>query len=72
MSNRTGGTGCGWFLGIVAVIAAVWSLGISGGVALDSMASGADLGALTDTSDVAGLLFIVALIALGMAKRERR
>lgn len=72
MSNRTGGTGCGWGLGIVALIMAIGSLYISGAVGVASLSPGADYGALLEALDLGGVLVIVALVALGMAKRERR
>jgi len=71
VSNRSGGTGCGWGLGILALLAAVVSLGISGGVAVGSVTDGA-VGLPAETHDLAGLLLVVALIALGLARREER
>ena len=58
-------------MGIVALVAAVASLGISGGVAIGSVTSGA-AGLEAETHDLAGLLVIVALIALGLARTQRR
>ena len=66
--NRSGGTGCGWGLGIIAMIAAVVSLGISGGVAVGSVTDGV-IGLPSEVADLAGILFLVALVALGMARR---
>ena len=62
--NRSGGTGCGWGLGIIALIAAIGSLYISGAVAVGGLAG--------ESHDLAGVLVIVALVALGMARREER
>ena len=71
MSNKSG-SGCGgWLLGIVALLAVLASLGISGGVAVGSVTSGA-VGLPGESHDLAGLLVIVALIALGLARTQER
>ena len=64
----SGGTGCGWLFGIVALVIALGSLGVSIGVGAGSLTNGT-IGLPEDVHDVAGVLFVVALVALGLAKR---
>ena len=72
MSNKSGGgSGCGWVLGIGALAAAAYSLWISCAVGVGSVTDGA-VGLPAESHDLAGVLVIVALIALGMARREER
>ena len=70
--NRSGGTGCGWMLGFIAMAAALGSLIISGAVGVASVTEGSDYDALLESHDVAGLLVLIGLVALGMARREGR
>lgn len=71
MSNRSG-SGCGgWTLAFIAMAAAIASLYVTGAVGLGEVTSGA-VGLPAESHDVAGLLVVVALVALGMAKREQR
>ena len=70
-SGYGGGTGCGWVLGLVALVIAIGSLGVSIGVGAGSLTKGA-IGLPEDVHDVAGVLFVVALVALGMARRGER
>ena len=71
MINKSG-SGCGgWLLGIVALLAVLASLGISGGVAVGSVTDGA-VGLPAETHDLAGLLVVIALVALGLARRQER
>ena len=71
MSNRSGGSGCGWMLGLIALAAALGSLYVSGAVGLGEVTSGA-VGMPAESHDMAGVLLIVALIALGIAKTQGR
>ena len=71
MSKGSGGTGCGWLLGFVAMVAAVGSLYVSVSVGAGSVTNGA-VGMPAESHDVAGLVVVVGLVALGMARREER
>jgi len=66
VSKNSGGTGCGWFLGLVAMAAAVGSVYVSASVGAGALTDGA-IGVSAESHDVAGLLIVVALVALGMA-----
>lgn len=67
----SGGSGCGWFLGLLAMVAALGSMYVSVGIGAGSVTKGA-VGLPAELSDLAGLLVVVALVALGMARRGAR
>jgi len=71
MRNRSGGSGCGWTLGFIAMVAALGSLYVSGAVGLGEVTSGA-VGMPAESHDLAALLVVIGLVALGMARREGR
>ena len=71
MRNRSGGTGCGWGLAILAMLAAFAALTISGSVGLGALSDGA-IGLPAESHDWAGVLVIVAIGALLLAKRGER
>jgi len=68
VSKNSGGTGCGWFLGLVAMAAAVGSVYVSVGVGAGALTDGA-VGLPAEGHSLAGVLVLVALVALGMARR---
>ena len=67
--NGSGGTGCGWVFGLMALVAVVGSMYVSVGVGVGSISDGA-VGMPAETQSLAGLLLVVGLVALGMARRE--
>jgi len=67
----SGGTGCGWLLGLVAMVAAVGSLYVSVSVGAGSLTNGA-VGMPAESHNMAGLLLVVAIVVLKMARREER
>lgn len=69
--NSSGGSGCGWTLGFIAMVAALGSLYVTGAVGLGEVTKGA-VGMPAESHDMAGLLVLIGLVALGMAKREQR
>lgn len=68
--NNSGSSGCGWTLGFIAMLAALGSLYVTGAVGLGEVTKGT-IGMPAESHDLAGLLFVVAVVALGMARRER-
>lgn len=69
--NSNGGSGCGWTLGFIAMIAALASIYVTGAVGLGELSKGA-VGMPAESHDLAGLLVVIGIVALGMAKRENR
>ena len=69
MSNKSGGSGCGWFLGLLAMLAAVLSLGESGRIAGELLKTGLD-GSCTETGDGALFFLVIAVVCLLLAKRK--
>jgi len=53
------------------MVVAIGSLAVSVGVGAGSVTKGA-IGLPEDVHDLAGVLFVVALVALGMARRGER
>ena len=70
-NNRSGGSGCGWTFGFVAMIAVLLSLYITGGVGVGSLTKGA-VGLPAEAHNLSGLLVLVAIVALGLAKGQKR
>jgi len=69
--NSSGGSGCGWFIGLVAMAAALGSLYISGGVSVGKL-TGGSAGLPSDSHGLAGLLIIVALVGYGFARGQEQ
>jgi len=69
--SGSGGTGCGWFLGMVALVLALMSISLSIGIGADIVTAG-EVGVSQEYNGLAGLLLIVGLVALGMARRGRK
>ena len=67
--RNSGGSGCGWFIGLVAMGAAIGSLYVSGSVSVGKLTGGA-IGMPADSHGVAGLLIVVALVGYGLARGQ--
>ena len=68
MSNKSGGSGCGWVLGLGALALALRSIGASAAVAVSKMGGTTD----PDASAMALYLLIGAVVCYLLARGQQR
>jgi len=64
----SGGSGCGWIVSVLVLVLALMALYVSVGVGAGALTDGA-VGLAAEGHSLAGVLVLVALVALGMARR---
>ena len=71
MSNRSGGSGCGWFLGLIALALVGASLYLGVGMSADLVTAGG-VGIGQEFESMGMALLVVGLVALVLARRGER